>query len=659
MSDFFKELQRRKVIRTATAYAVAAFVIMQIVEIVFPMFEIPNWAGRMVIILLSLGFPLVLIVAWIFDRTPEGKIEKDKQDQDLRPAAKKKRTWFAVGGITAGLIAGIIFARVYSSEGNSNPAFNEKSIAVLPFTSFSDEKEDSYFADGVHDDILTQLSKIKDIKVISRTSVMEYKNTTKKIKTIAKELNVKHILEGSVRRAGNQIRIVSQLINAVTDEHLWAETYDRNYADIFSIQSDVAQKIAAALKATLTPAEKGNIEENPTQNMEAYDYFLKGKYFWNTKTSQEGNQKAIDMFYKAIELDPDFALAYAWASVGHSVLYQNQAWDHTPARKKLAKNTLDRAIALDQDHSKVHFARGIYFDWCLDDNYAALKEFETAFKGEPSSSEIARHVGDIYINLGRMQKAEEYLLKAYELGPLDILNGFYLGHFYRRLRQFKKSNYYFDLAIQTNPEISIYYRSKAFNYIYSTGDVKKARILLKEAEMNISSPDDLLGVYFWIELFDRNYSKSVNIAKLLKTTNPSDLLARAYYYMGEKNLAREEYEYLQEYYLEKIKFEPGKASFHSELGKAYAFLGKNAEAIAEGKKGVELLPVNEDFRDGPGRVNDLASIYILTGQHELAIDQLEYLLSIPGSTTISILKLGPRYDPLRENPRFKELVSGN
>jgi len=660
MSDFFKELQRRKVIRTATAYAVAAFVIMQIVEIVFPMFEIPNWAGRMVIILLSLGFPLVLIVAWIFDRTPEGKIEKDKQDHDLRPLAKKKRSWFAAAGIMAGLLLGVILSSTYYSDGLTKTVLNDKSIAVLPFTPFTISEEDQSFADGMHDDILTQLSKIKDINVISRTSVVQYKNTEKTMGEIAKELNVVNILEGSVRRAGNQIRIVAQLINAVNDKHIWSETYDRDYADIFSIQSDVAKKIAAALRANLSPSEIRYIEEKPTQNMEAYDYFLKGKHFWNTKSTKEGNQKAVDMFNSAAKLDPDFALAYAWSSIANSVLYTHLLWDHTQERKKSAKKALDLALALDPDHAKVHFAKGVYADWCLNDNNAALKEFEIAFKAEPGNNEIVRHLGNIYSNLGYWDRAEESLLKAYELDPVGFLNALSLGRFYRFNRQFEKSEYYYNLAIQSNPEHPQYYWGRALNYIGGFGNIDKARSLIKVADINVTDPADLNSIKFDIEFYSRDYSKAFFYAQDIKKNNKGTLaLGQAYYFLGQTDQGLREFESLRVYYEKIIKDDPDNAELISRLGLVYAYLGLKDKALSAGKMGLKLQSISNDHVNGPFRLLDMTFIYILTGEQELAIDNLEYLLSIPSYVTKWELRLNPDLDPLRQNQRFQKLAVVN
>jgi len=644
MSNLFKELKRRKVIRVAGVYAVVAWVIIQIGEATFEALRLPPWVLTFIIVLLFTGFPITIIIAWIFDKTPEGKIKIDEQDKDLHPFAKKKRTWFAIGGIAAGIIVGIFFASLYSSDPIVR-SDNSKSIAVLPFTTFSEEDEDnSFFADGMHDDILTQLSKIEDLNVISRTSVMQYKNTTKTMGEIAIELNVRHVLEGSVRRAGEQVRIVAQLINAVNDKHIWSETYDRDYADIFSIQSDVALKIANALKATLTADEKNYIDEIPTSDMEAYDYFLKGKHFWNTKIDQEGNQKAADMFDKAAELDPNFAIAFSWSSIVHSTLYNNLRWDHTKKRKDIAKNALENAIALDPDHPQVHHAQAHYLAKCLNDNVSALKEYEIAFMGEPNNSEIALYLGAAYSRLGNLEEAEKYLLKSYDLNPLEFNLNAYLGNFYKLQRKFIKAEKYYNMGIQLDPELISNYRGLALNYIYGYGKIEKARSLLKEAELLIFNPEDLAFSQYVTEFFSRDFSNALGYAKKHKYFYSGSLsVGFAYKFMGEEKLAKVEFDSMRVFYEEKILEEPENTGFRSSLGVVYAALGLKEKATIEGKN---------------GNGESLLIIYLLIEEHELAIKLAEHLLSIPSDVTKWYLKLSPLFDPLRDNPRFQKLVAG-
>jgi len=660
MSNFLNELKRRKVFRTATTYAVVAFIIMQIVEIVFPMFDIPNWAGRMIIIMLFLGFPVAIIFAWIFEKTPDGRIQKEKKTDDNRPLTRKKRTWFAMGGIASGIILGIFFARIYFVDDLGENSISNKSIAVLPFTPFTVSEENQSFADGITDVILTQLAKINDLKVISRTSIMKYRNTEKNIKQIARELGVSSVLEGSIQRAGDKIRIVSQLIDTRTDEHLWAETYDRNYSDIFAIQSDVAQKIAMALKATLTPEEKTLIDKKPTQNMEAYDYFLKGKHYWDTKTTQEGNQKAVDMLTRATELDPNFALAYAWIGLTNSILYGNDSWDHTEARKEMAKRAINTAIALDPDNPEVHFAHGVYLDACLYDSKAALKEIKLAFEGEPNNGEIAQYLGNTYWTLGDWEKAEKYLLKGYELDPRGLNSALQVGRFFHYHRRFQEAEKFLKIAIQSDPEQAFYYIGLSEIYSGGFGNLTKARDVIHQGQMNLPDFGQLARSQFWIDILAGKPAVALQYAQMYKKDYPfSNILAFAYFFLGDEKLAHSEYDTMRNYFENRLKKEPENAIWHSRLGIIYAFMGLKNKAIEEGQKGIELTPADKDYRAWIFTNDIMSSIYILTEDYDLALNKIEQLLNNPGYMSKWKLRLNPLYDPLRDDPRFKKLVVGD
>src|SRR5882762_10026205 len=304
MNGFFEELKRRKVYRVAIAYIVAGWALAQGLAQVLPVFEISNSAIRVVIALLLIGFPVALVLAWVFDVTPQGI----KATPSVASGGHRRRNvlMLAAAGVVISIAAGFfVLPRAAARK-------IDKSIAVLPFESLSDEKENAYFADGIQDDILTNLSKIGDLKVISRTSVMSYRGHTSNVREIGKTLGVSTILEGSVRRAGNRVRVNVQLIDATTDEHLWANDYDRVLTDVFAIQTDLAQKISEALQAKLSPTEKARIENKPTQNNEAYLAFLQGHDLQSSSYEDLAKLKQGEEAYaRAITLDPNFALAFA------------------------------------------------------------------------------------------------------------------------------------------------------------------------------------------------------------------------------------------------------------------------------------------------------------------------------------------------------------
>jgi TolB-like protein len=304
VNTFFRELQRRKVYRVAVAYAVVAGGIIQLASAVFPAWELPNWALRLVVVLLLAGFPIALVLAWAFDVTPAGI--QTTEEAAPRPAGqtllRRRRNVFLLGslGIAVSLIAGFLILPRASARRI------DKSIAVLPFENLSDDKENAYFADGIQDDVLTNLSKIGDLKVISRTSVMSYRSNTRNVREIGKALGVSSILEGSVRRSGNRVRVNVQLINAVNDEHIWAEDYDRDLTDVFAIQTDLAQKISSALQAKLSPSEKARIDRRPTQNPEAYLLFIQAHDYANRPDLfRDISLKAEQLFEQATKLDGD------------------------------------------------------------------------------------------------------------------------------------------------------------------------------------------------------------------------------------------------------------------------------------------------------------------------------------------------------------------
>ena len=354
MTGFFEELQRRKVYRVAAAYIIAAGFIIQIGSAVLPAWELPNWAFRLVVVLLLIGFPIALILAWAYDVTPQGIRATSTPGV---PTARRRRNVIMLTAIGVIISAGAGFFLLPRASAHKV----DKSIAVLPFQSLSDEKENAYFADGMQDDILTNLSKIGDLKVISRMSVMSYRgDAVRNAREIGKALGVATLLEGSVRRVGNRVRVNVQLINADNDEHIWAEDYDRDLTDVFAIQTDLAQKIATSLQAKLSPNEKERLDRRPTQNPDAYLLFLQAHdYATRMDVFHETPSKAVSLFEQAIKLDPNFALAFADLSIAESWIYHST--DPMPARREKARLHADEALRLQPDLPEGHLALGFSY----------------------------------------------------------------------------------------------------------------------------------------------------------------------------------------------------------------------------------------------------------------------------------------------------------
>ena len=673
LSDFIAELRNRRVFRVAAVYACVAFIVFQIVDATFEPLHLPDWASTLVVVLLTLGFPIAVGLAWAFDITEKGIVRTRGKAQALATSRRPILTNRILGIVAA--LAIIVAAWSWwgrlgkEAEVVVEAGLGERSIAVLPFVNFSDSKDDEYFSDGITDDILTHLSKIGDLKVIGRTSVMQYKNTTKRLRDIGRELGVATLLEGSVRRADNRVRITSQLVDAKTEEHLWAETYDRDLTDIFAIQSDVAQKIAAALKATLSPDEKSYVEEKPTDNPDAYDYYLQGNTLYYRHWTEVGAGRvsavegAIAMYEKAVELDPDFTLAWARLSGAHvHMLAAHES--RTPERLAEAKSALDKALALDPDHPEVYLAHGHYYYDGLEDWEAALEQAELGLKGQPGNSEITFLIGDIKSRQGRWKEAVAAFIKAAELDPRHVDYVINVSRTYSRMRNWAEAERFADRCIFIAPDNDDPYRPKADVYLRSKGDIEKARGVYQEALEKVG-PGILVGERWYIEILARDYQKALEI---IEDEGLGDWFnrfgryitkAEIYSYMGQPEQAAAYYDLARVEQEELVENNPDDYVAHSNLGIAYAGLGRREEAIREGKLAVEINPLSKDALYGPMLILNLAEIYTLLGEQDAAIDQLEVLLSIPSELSVPLLKLDPQWDPLREHPRFKALLAGD
>ena len=416
--SIINDLKERKVIRTAISYAVVAFVIMQIMEIVFPAFDFPQWTQQFVIILLFLGFPIAIVISWIFDKNPAG-ISKTSSNPK-----QKSLTWkIALASSVFALILYFSFDKLFfNNETNvTNTQKRENSIAVLPFNNFSKEQNDQFFSDGLTEDIITQLSKINGLKVISRTSVMEYKETSKKLMDIAKELNVVNILEGSVRVVGDKIRINAQLIDAFTDEHIWAETYDRPAEDIFAVQTDVAKKIALVLETEISPEEEKLITTKATLNVEAYNLFLKGKSeYYNYDV--ESMKRSIENYKKAIKIDPSYALAYAEMGNSYGQLYFRDGFDQNI--KDLALSYVNKALSFDENIDVAYKAKALTLSWS-GEILEAIKNNQIAISINPNNMEALTNLASSYGDMGDIKAALEGINKALELSPSNTVVRFY------------------------------------------------------------------------------------------------------------------------------------------------------------------------------------------------------------------------------------------
>jgi serine/threonine-protein kinase len=659
MTGFFEEVHRRKVYRVAAAYIIAAGFIIQIGSAVFPAWELPNWAFRLVVVLLLIGFPIALILAWAYDVTPQGIRATPAPGV---PVARRRRNLIMLigSGVIISAAAGFFLLPRASARKI------DKSIAVLPFQNLSDEKENAYFADGMQDDILTNLSKIGDLKVISRMSVMSYRGDgARNARAIGKALGVATLLEGSVRRAGNRVRVNVQLINANNDEHIWAEDYDRDLTDVFAIQTDLAQKIASALQAKLSPNESARLDRKPTTDTDAYLLYVQAHDYANRPDRlRDTSLKAEELYEKAIKLDPNFALAFAGLSVVESWMYHS--YEPTAARREKARFSADEALRLEPDLPEGHLALGFAYYYGDRDYQRALTEFEIAKRDLPNQADAYSAIAAIQRRQGKWAESNENFEKSASLDPKNANVLWNLGANYMAQRDFETADKLLDRAIAADPQSIAPHGMKSALAIAWKGDVGFAENQLSRVPPGFD-PDGLVtSARVWVLTLQRKFADALQVAQQFRgetLTYPergpcpkTALEGSLYLFLGEKEKAHAAFEQARIVAERLVRDAPDDPGRHAQLGAVLAGLGKKEDAINEGKKAVELLPESEDAFDGPQATAALAEIYAWVGEYDEALHLLDHLLNVPSGLTVWGLKLDPAWDPLRKDPRFQALI---
>ena len=659
MSGFFEEVQRRKVYRVAAAYIIAAGFIIQIGSAVFPAWELPNWAFRLVVVLLLLGFPIALILAWAYDVTPQGI---RATPTSAAPGSHRRRNLImliATGVIISAAAGLFLLARVSARK-------IDKSIAVLPFQNLSDEKDNAYFADGIQDDILTNLSKIGDLKVISRMSVMSYRGDgLRTAREIGKALGVATLLEGSVRRIGNRVRVSVQLINANDDEHIWAEDYDRDLTDVFAIQTDLAQKIASSLQAKLSPNEKERLDRRPTQNSDAYLLFIQAHDYANRPEHfRDDSLKAEELFEQAIKLDPKFAAAFAGLSMVESSICHS--FEPTPARREKARLNADESLRLQPDLPEGHLALGFSYYYGDRDYERARAEFEIAKRDLPNEAEAYMAIGAIQRRQGKWAESNTNLEKAAALDPKNLSILFNLAYSYMALRNFEASEKTLDRAIAVAPQSFVTVGLKAYLAVVSRGDLTGAERQIFSLPADLDSNGLVTWARSWVLMLQRKFPEAFAVVQkfpgetlIIEGAPPlpkAFLEGTIQLLQGDKEKAQPALEHAHLVSEQLLREAPDDAARHAQHGLILAALGRKQEALAEGKRAVELLPESQDAFDGPKCIASLAQIYAWTGESDEAFRLIDHLLGVPNGLAISMLKLDPVWDPLRKDPRFQALI---
>jgi len=661
MSGFFEELQRRKVYRVAAAYIVAAGFLIQMASATFPAWELPNWSLRLVIALLLIGFPIALILTWAYDITAQGI-----QITPTKGAHRRRNLILLVGtGVIVSASAGFfLLPRAVRQK-------VDKSVAVLPFQNLSSDPENAYFADGIQAEVLTRLAKIADLKVISRASTQQYQSEPGNLSEIAKQLGVANILEGTVQRAADQVRVNVHLVNAQTGSQLWAETYDRKLSDIFVVESEIAKGIAESLQAKLTGREEQALAAKPTNNPEAYDAYLRGLAFEaRSNYSSDALFKAIDFYDLAVQLDPNFALAWARLSGAHALLYFNRG-DSTAARRDAAREALENAQRLQPDSPETLLFLGYYQYWVLREYAMAKATFEHVSKMLPGNSEVSYALGAITRREGHWDESVAYWERGLSLDPLNTALLTEVAFTHAVLRQFPAAVKLYDRALDILPNELSVMALKASIY-QAEGNLQEAAKSLVQVNAQTNS-DVAVRIKLTQLRLERNQTEATRFvqARQARLDFASGMdkgikqlgLALATRAAGDTAHAKDAAEQARKTLEPLRKDQPDNAFVAAVLAVDYATLDEKASALNEAQRAITLVPSSKDRLSGPAFEENLALVEMIIGENSRAISTLTRLLQTPYGgwlysptpITPALLKLDPTWDPLRTDPAFQKL----
>jgi TolB-like protein/Tfp pilus assembly protein PilF len=674
--NFLTELKRRNVYRAAVAYGVVAWFLTQLTTQVFPLFEIPNSAMRFVVIALVVGFPIAMLLSWLYELTPEGIV----RTEDLRPAqarsiqrATGRILDFIIIGALLLVIAMLIVGRFpfYRQTGES---ISQKSIAVLPLENLSGDPDNAYFADGIQGEILTKLAGIGDLKVISRSSTAKYKSKPEDLKTVARELGVATVLEGSVQKAGDKVRINVQLVDARSNTHLWAKSYDRNFNDIFAVESDVAQEIAEALRAKLSPSQSNALTTAPTRDTEAYDLFLKGEYEEHQAESvlvAELFDRAQTFYRQALERDSKFALAYA--RLAYSELYRHW-WigNLTSAELAEVKSNIDHALAIAPALPDAHLALAVFHYWVHRDYDSALRELDRTVELQPNSAVARAFYAWIYRRRGEWKQSLMAAERAVELDPRDPSIPADIGASYLTLRRWSDAEHMANRALAIDPHHALAAQNLALTYINSTGDIRRARRAFEAvpAESRLSAAPAwgtiavMIDQRVYLDVFERHFTDALKSWDVASSNTPEAVLRQLEARVGIRVLAdqgsaaKPECEQMRALLEARLAERPEDRNSLIALAWAYVCLGRNADALRVARQAADSLPIEKDALVGQNFLAGLAEIEARTGHPEEAVKILRQLLTIPGQyVSIARLKIDPVWNPIRNDPGFQKLIS--
>jgi TolB-like protein len=673
--NIFTELKRRNVYRAAVAYGVVAWFLTQLTTQVFPFFEIPNSAVRFVVIALAVGFPIAMLLSWLYELTPEGIV----RTEDVDPA-QARSVQRASGRILDFIIIGVLLLVIAMLIVGQRPfyrqpreAISQKSIAVLPFENRSEEKANAYFADGIQDEILTRLSKIADLKVISRTSTQHYKTAPENLAEIAKQLGVAHILEGSVQKSGDSVRVNVQLIKAANDSHLWADTFDRKLTDIFSVESDVAKAIADQLRAKLTGEEEQVIAAKPTENTEAYDAYLRGlAYNLKAQNSPANSLGAQKHLREAVRLDPKFALAWALLSYVDSLGFIGITLQATESLREEARQGAETALTLQPNLGEGLVAKGYYYYAYLKDYPSAVRYFEQARPLLPNSSRIPQSLAYVARRGGQWEQSESFFNQAERLDPRNVTLLSQHALSYILLRRFPEALLKLDQVLNITPDDVDTLALKA-SIAQAEGDLPRASAILGPLHPAADNTAALETQVYQAILERRPDQIIVRLKEILARPDPAmgyfngELrfwLGWAQEVAGDHVAAQESLRHAQTELERFLQEQPENYNLMHDLALVEMGLGNKTAALSMAERAIAANPIEKDVVDGPASIEILARVAAQTGDPDRAVTALQQLLSIPyegalpvgnAPLTPALLRLDPMLDPLRNDPRFQKL----
>lgn len=664
MPSFLVELKKRCVYRVAIGYAVAAWLIVQVAATVLPAYRAPDWILPILITLIALGFPVALVLAWAFDLTPSG-IRGDP-GTGAGSKASNRGAWLvasfglAVGGLALGGYwlwhsgPAQPSGQAEASSVNATAAIPAKSIAVLPFQNMSDDKRNAYFADGVQEEILTTLAKIADLRVISRTSVMQFRDAEKRdLRGIAQQLGVAYLLEGSVQRAANRVRVNAKLIDARTDSYLWTDRYDGELADVFGIQTEIAQKIAGQLRAALSPNERAAIQSQPTRDTAAYDLYLRAREL--VRGGKDDLPERVRLLDEAVARDPAFVQALCLLVQVHlQAFWQNEG--QTPARLERAKKALDAAARLRPDAGEVHRARALFHYWGNHDYAPALAELALAGRTLPNDADVLYFTGLIERRQGRWEESTRTLERALALDPGNSSMASDLVINYRALRRYDVAKRFLDNLLAWKPGDTWFLSLRALIDWHENADFRRMQELV--------SGD--VPVIPWVALLQRDYRAAEQAFSeypqpdisgsgfVIPREYQEGIIARG---LGDAPRAEAAFLRARERAAAWVAARPSDAKALSVLAGIDAKLGRKEEAVREAKRAVELLPVASDAVEGPALLSNLATVYAQVGETDRSLDVLQQAVALPNGPSYGDLQLDEDFDPVRQDPRFQKILA--